>query len=112
MPIIEPKTKAEYEDALKKAKGTVVVDFVQQGCGACDPKQLESLTAKCPDATVMRVDCSPGSGWGDDLANDLGVEGTPTTLLAPSGEDFLAQKELEEVDPSDPDTLKRIKCAR
>lgn len=111
MAIIEPKTKEEFEKTLKDAQGSVVVDFIQQGCPACDPKQLEGLAKSCSGkTTIMRVDCT--EGWGSDVADNLGVEGTPTTLLAPSGADFLAEKDIEEVDPADPATVKRIKCAR
>lgn len=116
--ILEPKTKEEYEKALKSAQGTVVVDFIQQGCDACDPKALEKLAGSCDGkTTVMRVDCT--DGWGSAVADDFGVEGTPTTLLAKSGESFLKaaatdgpSDDIEEVDPADAATLRRIKCAR
>lgn len=119
--IIEPKTKEEFEAALKNAKGNVVVDFTQEGCGACDPASLDKLREKCGDTTIMRVDC--GDGWGANLADNLGVEGTPTTLLAPKAESFskalaatspaeLGDVELEEIDPTDPETVRRFKCAR
>lgn len=110
MAIAEPKTKAEFDKLLNAAKGNVVVDFVQDGCGACDPKALDALTQKCKDTTVVRVNCT--EGWGSALADDLGVDATPTTLLAESGEKFRAADGLEEIDPKDPKTLSRIKCAR
>lgn len=111
MSVIEPKTKAEYEEALGKAKGPVLVEFVQDGCGACDPKALDNLARSCAksDATIMRVECS--SGFGAELADELKVDGTPTALVADSAEKFRA-KEVEEVDPSDASLRKRFKCSR
>lgn len=111
--VIEPKTKDEYEQALAKAKGPVLVEFVQDGCGACDPESLNKLAAGCKktDATIMRVECS--EGFGSTLADELGVEGTPTALLADSAEKFKA-KAVEEVDPESQaaELRKKFKCAR
>lgn len=111
--VIEPKTQAEYDAALANAKGPVLVEFTQDGCGHCDPEALNKLAAGCKttDATLMRVECS--DGFGSDLADALKVDGTPTALMADSAEDFKAGK-VEEVDPeAQAAELKRkFKCAR
>lgn len=109
-PIIEPKTKDEYEKALKEAKGPVVVEFVQEGCGACDPEALNKLATDCKTAaTIMRVEC--GSGFGSDVADELNVDGTPTTLMAADGAKFIA-KDVTEVDPESKELRRKLKCAR
>jgi hypothetical protein len=109
-PVIEPKTRDEYEKALAEAKGPVIVEFVQEGCGACDPTALDKLATDCgTKATIMRVEC--GSGFGSDVADELGVDGTPTALMAESGAKFLA-KETVEVDPESTSLRRKLKCSR
>lgn len=109
-PIIEPKTKDEYDKALKEAKGPVIVEFVQDGCGACDPAALNKLATDCKTAaTIMRVECS--EGFGSELADKLKVDGTPTTLMAKTAKDFLAE-DVTEVDPESAELRRKLKCAR
>lgn len=108
--VFEPKTKAEYEEKLKGAKGPVVVDFVQDGCSACDPAALDKLATDCANnTTVMRVEVS--GGFGADLANEFKVEGTPTTMLADSAAKFTPEDAVE-VDPESKAVRRKLKCAR
>jgi hypothetical protein len=91
----------------------VLVEFVQDGCPACDPKALDDLAQGCAstNATFLRVECS--QGFGSELADALKVDGTPTALLADSAEALRAGK-VKEVDPeAQAAQLKRkFKCAR
>jgi hypothetical protein len=108
--VIEPKTRDEYEKVLAEAKGPVIVEFVQEGCGACDPAALNKLATDCgAKATIMRVEC--GFGFGSAVADELEVDGTPTTLMAESGAKFLA-KETVEVDPESTSLRRKLKCSR
>ena len=110
--VAEPKTKAEFDALLKGTKGALVVDFTSEGCGACDPKVLAKLADDCETTTVVRVDLSGApDDWQNTLADKFDVQGTPTTLLAEKAEAFTPDR-VEEIDPTDAATRKRIKCAR
>lgn len=108
--VIEPKTKEEYEAKLKAATGPVIVDFVQDGCGACDPAALDGLAKDCgTNATIMRVEVS--KGYGSELADEFKVEGTPTTLMAESADKFTPDSATE-IDPESKAVRRKLKCAR
>lgn len=111
MKVIEPKTKEEFDATLAAAKGPVIVDFVQKGCGACDPKDLNKLARDCDgtEATVMRLEIS--KGFGSDVADEFNVQETPTTLSADSGADFKPGTAVE-VDPASAAVRSKFKCAR
>jgi hypothetical protein len=110
--VAEPKTREEFDALLSGTKGAVVVDFTSEGCGACDPKVLAKLAEDCETTTVVRVDLSGApDDWQNALADKFDVQGTPTTLLAERASQFAPGK-VEEIDPTDAATRKRIKCAR
>lgn len=112
--ILEVKTKAELDAALAKAQTKrVAVDFVQDGCGACDDAKpaTESFASCAQDLTVLRVNLSKAD---DALVDPFSskVDGTPTTLLG-TAEAFKDGKvdQLKEIDPTDPAVRRQFKCA-
>ena len=110
MAILEPKTREEFDTAVREAKGPVVVDFTAAGCGACSPEALDKLAKDCPTAaTIIRVETT--EGFGDTLATEFNVEGTPTTLLADNGAEFTPEGAVE-VNPESKAVRRRLKCAR
>lgn len=110
MTIQEPKTKAEFDELLKSAKGPVVVDFTAEGCGMCDPAALEKLANDCKgNATVIRVETT--KGFGSKLADEYNVEGTPTTLVADTAAQFTPDEAVE-VDPESKAVRRKLKCSR
>lgn len=107
------KSAAEFEAALKSAPGSVLVDFISKGCGACEEElpALEKLAAeKCAgDCTILVAEESQVGG---ELLDKFEVEGTPTLFYAKAAQDVLDAKldALEEVDV--PTARRRLKCAR
>ncbi len=114
-PVAKPTitSKEDFDAFLKAAKGPVVVDFMMNGCGACDDSQpdFEKLQADCKGtpASIARIDVN--AEWAAPLADKLNVGGTPTALFAESAEAFSAG-EVEEVDPSSKKVRTRLKCSR
>ena len=104
-------TAAELEQALKSVSGPVVVDFVQADCGACSPIELEELAARCAQtpAAFFRVDVTKDQSL-EKLAQDFGVEGTPTTMFAKTAKAW-STGSAEEIDPTSPSTARKLKCA-
>lgn len=111
MSVHEPKTKEEFDALLKAAKGSVTVEFSQEGCGHCDPAVLNGLSEKCEDVTMVRVDCGDNDSWGGKLADEFDVAGTPTVLFAEEAANFTPKK-AKEVDPESKSFAKKLKCAR
>lgn len=102
---------SELEAALKTVTGPVVVDFVQEGCGACSPAELEELANRCAQtpAAFFRVDVTKDTSL-EKLAQDFEVEGTPTTMFAKSAKAW-ASGAAEEIDPASPAAARKLKCA-
>jgi thiol-disulfide isomerase/thioredoxin len=108
-PVLNVKSAAELEAAVKASAGPIVVDFVQEGCGACDEATLDELATGCAGkATFIRADVTKGDL--DTIAEKFNVEGTPTTLFAKSSKDW-APSRAQEVDASDPALKRKLKCA-
>lgn len=109
MPVIEPKTREEYEKAVADAKGPVVVEFTQNGCGHCDPAAMNKLATDCgSNATLLRLECS--EGFGADVADQFKVDGTPTALFAGKAADWKPGVAVE-VDPESSALRRKLKCA-
>ncbi len=106
-------SKEEYEAALSNAKGPVLVDFIQNGCGHCveETPVFERLLADCngTPATIMRIEVT--APWASELADKLDVEGTPTALLAKTADDLRAGN-TREVDLNSKALRGALKCAR
>jgi len=106
------KTKEEFDALLAKATGPVLVDFIQPDCGHCvdETPAFEKLQADCKDTTavIARVDVT--AGFGEELAEKLDVDGTPTALWAASPKDFLDGKTRELADLNSSEARRRMKC--
>lgn len=118
MPDLSPPSRvrditsaSELEQALKSVSGPVVVDFIQEGCGACSPLELEELAARCAEtpASFFRVDVTKDQSL-EKLAQDFGVEGTPTTMFAKTAKAW-SSGSAEEIDPTSPAAARKLKCA-
>lgn len=107
--VVKVTTEAQFNELLANAKGAVVVDFVQQGCPACDESKplVNKLAKSCGDVTIARVDVDQLPELTDRFPK---VNGTPTTLYAPTAAQFTPE-EAEEVDPGDKEFTARLKCA-
>lgn len=101
-------TEAEFQAALSKAPGQVLVDFSMEGCGACEDEapKVQKLVEQCNNVTVIKVDVDQLSA----LADKFKVEGTPTLMYAATGADMTPEKAEEMADASA--ARRRIKCAR
>ena len=114
--IIDVTSVQQLEEAAKAAKGRIIVDMVQADCGGCEDEKplVEQLAARCVDTTVLRIDVEKAPELADKLddmsGHDGGWGGTPTMLLAETG-DALLKGDVEEVEPGKR-LLKRLKCAR
>lgn len=104
-------SRAEFDRAVVAAPGPVAVLFVQEGCDYCDAdkKALEGLAQSCPEAlTALEVDTSSNDDL-DELADEWGVDGTPTLMFA---------KKASRMTPDDAEEVgvqqlrRRLKCAR
>ena len=108
--VLDVTTDADLQAQLAKATGPVVLDFVQEDCGHCEEAKphVDKLAKGC-DVTVLRIDVEKAD---DGIMNRFGalVEGTPTTLYAPSAAEMTPEKAVE-VDPEDKSFLKTLKCA-
>lgn len=106
-------SKAEFDSALASARGPVLVDFIQDGCGHCEEETpvFQKLLADCAGApaTIMRVEVT--ADWASELADKLDVQGTPTALLASNANDFLAGR-TKEVDLNSKALRGKLKCGR
>lgn len=107
-------SKEEFDRLMAEAKGPVVVDFIQDGCGHCDEETpaFKKLVEDCKGspATIMRVEVT--DGFGAELADKLDVQGTPTALYAKSAEDFLKGATQEVSDLESAAVRRKLKCAR
>lgn len=105
--VIDIQDDAQFNEVLSKATGPVVVDFVQQGCDACeaDEPELEKLS-HCENVTVLRVDLDKTP----ETEEKFDVGGTPTMMFAKTGEEFLKGK-AKEVEPG-PKLNRKLKCSR
>lgn len=101
MSIKDIKTPEEFEQLVTNAKTPVLVDFVQEDCGACEEAK-PSMEAFAKSCNVYRVDV--GDEKLSDLADKLKVDGTPTTLLFEPG------KKPTEVDVAEPEHAKHVKA--
>ena len=113
--VIDVTSVADFDRRVAEAKGKVIVDLVQADCGSCEDEKpdVEALAAKCDTTTVLRVDVEQHPALADrmdQLSPDKDWGGTPTMLLAESG-DALLKGEVEEVEPGKK-LLRRLKCAR
>lgn len=108
--VLDVTTDAELQAQLAKATGPVVLDFVQEDCGHCEEAKphVDKLAKGC-DVTVMRIDVEKADEAIMARFGDL-VNGTPTTLFAPTAADMTPEK-AEEVDPEDKNFVKKLKCA-
>lgn len=106
--VVEVQSEAELQKILAEAKGQVVLEFTQEGCGFCEEEgpKVAKLAEKCADLTVVRVDVDKLP----KVADDFKCIGTPTLFLAKSGAEMTPNtaKEIE-----DSSALARVvKCAR
>ena len=107
------RTKEEFEAALQNAKGPVLVDFIQPDCGPCieETPVFNKLAEACKTSgsTIMRVDVT--QGFGEQLAMEHDVEGTPTSLFAETAADFKAGKTRELADLDSSAARRKLKCS-
>lgn len=105
-------SKAEFDAALREAKGPTLVDFTMEGCGACEEvgPEVDKLVTRCPGTTVLRVDVDKV----EEVADQFEVEGTPTLLFAKSGAAMAAGKydDCGEPDSAVKVAMRKLKCAR
>ncbi len=104
---IEITDEAHFNAALAAAPGQVLVDFVMEGCGACedDKPKVEALAAGCEGVTVLRVDGERLS----KLADKYNVEAFPTMFHGKTAAAATPERAVE-VEPEE--MMKKLKCVR
>lgn len=105
-------SKEQFDKLMAEAKGPVVIDFMQQGCGPCAEAEpeLKGLMKDCEGRPVTIGSVDVGADWVADIADKLDVAGTPTALFAPTAKDFLDGK-VQEVEPGSKAVRSKLKCA-
>jgi hypothetical protein len=114
-PTLKPtvNSQEEFDALMANAKGPILVDFVQEGCGHCvdEAPKFDKLRTECKsDATIARIEVT--QDWASELADKLKVDGTPTALLADNAQDFLAGKGREVADLDSSAVRRKLKCGR
>lgn len=106
--VITVKNQAEYDAALAAAKGAVALEFVMDGCEACEEQmpRIDDLSKTCDGLTVIRANVDDLG----DLADKFKCDATPTIYYAKSAAELVPEKAVELEDSA---ALKRkMKCAR
>lgn len=109
--ILTASTAEEVTRMANEAKGPVVLDFIEEGCGFCDEEapKVEEVVKGCAGLTVIRVDATKDDSL-NQLADDFKIEGFPTLFYADKGQDMTPDK-ASMLDDADA-LKKRAKCPR
>lgn len=109
--ILNASTAEEVARMASEAKGPVVLDFIEEGCGFCDEEapKVEEVVKSCAGLTVIRVDATKDDSL-NQLADDFKIEGFPTLFYADKGGDLTPDK-ASMLDDADA-LKKRAKCPR
>lgn len=109
--IVTASTAEEVTKLAAEATGPVVLDFVEEGCGACEEEapDVEAIVAKCGGVTIIRADPTKDASL-NQLAYDYNIEGFPTMFHAKTGADLKPGVASE---LADSDALRKLmKCPR
>ncbi len=103
---IDIESEEQFDKVLAAAPGEVLVDFVLDGCGACedDAPKIEALAQGC-DVTVLRVNADKVGA----LVDRYKVQEFPTLLHSVDAAG-MTPKKAKNVEPED--VIKKLKCTR